>query len=601
MNSVGDEMKSSKKKRLSYFAKLFICFAVISIVPVAILGTLVYTISSNVSMSNLEYLSMNTVDKATLSLDRTMEEYQSALSVFCKDNEMIHMLNQNKITETNRTSIYQKMYILLAGKSTKMAMHLIKADGSFQLSTSVIPDVYDIKNHSDWGVYRKINASEGTVTYSNRYVSQTGKSYCMTIAHSIKSRGETIGYAIIDIPADVFQTALDAVNVSLPIRYAVVDENNYLLYDEIFTSEQETFLDTNFRNRMLEAERSKKLYLDAPKRFLTWNITKGQYPLRIISSIPVELVVLNSNYIMVTTFAVAVCSIFLCLILSPLIVRSLTKPLNAIVHTMDRVQGGDTEARVAVKNNDEFGYIGTSLNEMLDKLNELFATNLEKQNRLRLSEMKALYAQINPHFLYNTLDSIKWLAKLNGVNDIVVIVSQLGKLLKSSIRNEKDSVQISEEIGLVRSYLAIQKVRYGDKFDAEIDVDEEIQSCMVPKFIIQPIVENAIIHGIEDKIDKAHLTIKGWRENDKIILEIKDDGVGISKENLERIRNLTRTVVNDSDSIGVANVDKRIKLYYGEEYGLNLASMENVGTIARITMPFFVTPIQDEKEGQAKL
>lgn len=593
-------MKSLKKRRLSYFAKLFICFAVISIVPVAALGTLIYTISSNVSMSNLEYLSMNTVDKATLSLNRTMDEYQSALSVFCKDDETIQMLNQNKVTDNSRTSIYQKMYILLAGKSTKVAMHVIKADGSFQLSTSVIPDVYNIKNHSDWGVYRKINASEGTVTYSNRYISQAGKSYCMAIAHSIKSRGETVAYAIIDIPSDVFQTALNAVNVSLPIRYAVVDENNYLLYDEIFTGENKTFLDTDFRNRMIQAQRSKKLYLDTPRRFLTWNATQGEYPLRIISSITVELVVMNSNYIMVTTFAVAICSIILCLILSPLIVRNLTKPLNAIVHTMNLVQGGDTQARVTVKNDDEFGYIGTSLNTMLDKLNELFATNLEKQNRLRLSEMKALYAQINPHFLYNTLDSIKWLAKLNGVNDIVVIVSQLGKLLKNSIRNEKESVQISEEIGLVKSYLAIQKVRYGDKFDIEISVDEEILSCMVPKFIIQPIVENAIIHGIEDKIDKAHLIIKGWRENDKIIFEIKDDGVGISKENLERIRNLTHTVVNDSNSIGIANVDKRIKLYYGEEYGLNISSMENVGTIARISMPFFNAPVQDEKEGQAE-
>jgi two-component system sensor histidine kinase YesM len=590
-------MKPFKKRRLSYFTKLFICFAVISIVPVAALGTLIYTISANVSMSNLEYLSMNTVDKATLSLDRTMDEYRSALSVFCKDDEMIQMLNQNKVTDNNRTSIYQKMYILLAGKSSKVAMHVIKADGSFQLSTSTIPDVYDIQNHSDWGVYRKINASEGTVTYSNRYIAQGGKSYCMAIAHSIKSRGETIAYAIIDIPSDVFQTALDAVNVSLPARYAVVDENNYFLYDEIFASEEGSFLDMDFRNRMLEAERSKKLYLDEPRRFLTWNTTKGDYPLRIISSITVELVVLNSNYIMVTTFAVAICSILLCLILSPLIVRNLTKPLNAIVHTMDRVQGGDTEARVTVTNDDEFGYIGTSLNAMLDKLNELFATNLEKQNRLRLSEMKALYAQINPHFLYNTLDSIKWLAKLNGVNDIVIIVSQLGKLLKNSIRNQKDSVQISEEIGLVRSYLAIQKVRYGEKFDVEISVEEEILSCIVPKFIIQPIVENAIIHGIEDKITKAHLVIKGWRENDKIIFEIKDDGVGISKENLARIRNLTHTETNDSDSIGIANVDKRIKLYYGEEYGLNIASMENVGTIARISMPFFDAPVQDGKEG----
>lgn len=590
-------MHPGKKRKMSFFAKLFICFAVISIVPVALLGTLTYIISSNVSMRNVEYQAMSSVGNAASSLDRAIGEYKSALSYFCTDDEMIQMISKEKVTESSRTSIYQKMYILLAGKSTKVAMHLIKADGSFRLSTSVIPKVYDIKDHSDWGVFRKINLTDSTVTYSNRYVSQTGKSYSMAVAHSIKDHGEIIAYAIIDIPSDVFQTVLDAANVSLPIRYAVVDENNYLLYDEIFNSLDETFLDTDFRNQITRSAQSRKLYLQDPQRFITWNTTTGDYPLRVISSIPVELVVLNSNYIMVTTFAVAIAAILLCLILSPVIIGSLTKPLNAIVHTMNKVQDGDTQARVAVKNDDEFGYIGKSLNAMLDNLNELFATNLEKQNRLRLAELKALYAQINPHFLYNTLDSIKWLAKLSGVDDIVLIVSQLGKLLKNSINNQKDSVRISEEINLIGNYLSIQKIRYSDKFDVDMQIEEAILDCIVPKFIIQPIVENAIIHGIEDKVGKAHLMIRGWHENNTIIFEVSDDGVGISGEKLDRIRKLTQAQAANGDSIGIANVDKRIKLYYGEEYGLDISSTENIGTVTRMTMPFSNAPLTEEEGG----
>lgn len=590
----------SDKKKLSFFAKLFICFAVISIVPVAVLGTLTYIISSNVSMRNVEYQAMKTVDNATSSLDRTIGEYESALSYFCADIETIKMISADQVTENSRTSIYQKMYILLAGKSTKVAMHLIKADDSFRLSTSVIPEVYNIKNHSNWGVFRKINASNDAVTYSNRYISKTGKSYSMAVAHSIKNDGNIIAYAIIDIPADVFKTALDAVNVSLPIRYAVVDENNYLLYDEIFSALNEIFLDTNLRNQMA-SEPSRKLYLNNPQRFVTWNTTKGNYPLRVVSSIPVELVVINSNYIMVTTFSVAIAAILLCLILSPLIIRSLTRPLNSIVQTMNHVQGGDTEARVAVKNNDEFGFIGTRLNSMLDNLNELYATNLEKQNRLRLAELKALYSQINPHFLYNTLDSIKWLAKLNGVDDIVLIVSQLGRLLKNSIRNQKETVTVSEEMKLIESYLSIQKIRYSDKFDVDLQVEEDIMDSIVPKFIIQPIVENSIIHGIEDKLGKAHLTINGWSEDHKIIFEIKDDGVGISEEKLQQIQNSTSGQSPGSDSIGIANVNKRIKLYYGDEYGLDIRSAKNIGTITRITMPFSNAPLTEEEGDRSNL
>lgn len=590
-------MRSKKKFKYSFFAKLFISFTFISIVPVLLLGTLTYMISSRVSMNNLEHQATDTVDKAAVSLERSINEYKSAISFFCKDKEMIDMLSVDKVTAGSHTSIYQKMYIMLAGKPTTVAMHLIKADGTFNLSTSVIPEEYNIKNHSNWGVYRKLNATDTTVVYSNRFVSPNGKSYSMAIAHTIQKEGEIIGYVIVDIPMDVFKAALDAVNPALPIRFAIADENSYLLYDELFSGTNQTFLETDFRNRIVESEQSRKFYLDDPQRIITWHVGKGDNSFLIISSISVELVVMNSNYIAFITFAVAIGAILLCLILLPFITRNLTKPLNAIVRTMKQVQNGDTQARVAIKNDDEFGFIGTHFNSMLDNLNELFQTDLEKQNRLRLAELKALHAQINPHFLYNTLDSIKWLAKLSGVDDIVLIVSQLGRLLKNSIHNQKDSVQISEEMALVGSYLSIQKIRYGDKFDVNIDVDESIMQCVVPKLIIQPIVENAIIHGIEDKIGKAHLIIRGWKENNKIIFEIIDDGVGISEEALARIRIKPQSEDFGSDSIGLANVDKRIKLYYGEEYGLGITSGVNVGTVMRITMPFSdITHNKEESE-----
>jgi two-component system sensor histidine kinase YesM len=140
----------------------------------------------------------------------------------------------------------------------------------------------------------------------------------------------------------------------------------------------------------------------------------------------------------------------------------------------------------------------------------------------------------------------------------------------------------------VKSYLSIQQIRYGDKFEAEIYVDESIMKCVVPKFVILPLVENAIIHGIESKIGNAKLIIKGTKKDDKVIIEIIDDGVGINEENLARLKQSVMDNYNDKDkeSIGIDNVDKRIKLYYGPEYGLDIESEENVGTTMRITMPF---------------
>ncbi|EMS70097.1 sensor histidine kinase [Ruminiclostridium cellobioparum] len=592
-------MRSDKKVRLSFIKKLFICFTIMSFIPVLVLGTLTYTISSRESMRNLENQASETVDQALNSLGRTLDEYKSAISYFCKDEEIISMLDAGRVTEKSRTSIYQKMYIMLAGKPTSVAMHLIKADGSFSVSTSQIPEVYEIKNHEDWGVFRKLNSNDESMEYSNRYTAKNGIRYCMAVAHNIKKDNVVLGYVIMDIPEEAFKAALGAVNPAIPMKYAIADKNYYILYDETFGYRPGSFLDNNIRDKIFQMQSGKKIYLDEPYRLLSYSETKDDYQLRIISSVPVEMVVINSNYITVTTLAVAIGAILMCLILSPLIIRGLTKPLSTIIHTMNRVRTGDTAARVTVKNNDEFGYIGKNLNTMLDNLNELYQKDLEKQNRLRLAELKALHSQINPHFLYNTLDSIKWLAKLSGINDIVVMVSQLGRLLKSSINNQRDIVQISEEISLIGSYISIQKVRYSNKFEVDMEVDPDIMSCEVPKLIIQPIVENAIIHGIEDKIGKAHLKIRGWKDNDRIIFEITDDGVGMSLDDLEGIRKKVQAEDMGKSSIGLANVDKRIKLYYGEQYGLAISSEANVGTIMRVVMPFF--EIQQEKtEGESE-
>lgn len=578
-------MKELKQKgHLSFFAKLYICFAVISIVPVLSFSILAYTFSFKNFMEDLKRQSNNILENSIANLEHTIEEYEMAVSYFSIDDEVINILSSLDDFEQKRTTLYQKMYILLAGKSKGVTMHVVKADGTFNLSTSFLPDHYDVKKHSDWGIFRALNRSDGAIVYPNRFISPFGKTYCMTIAHNIKKNDEIIGYSMIDIPEEIFRSVFTSSGMLHSVSYTVIDKNYYILYDHIFNT-NDKFLSIDLRNLLLSSKSTKSFYLEKPKRLVTWKEMKKDIPFIIISSVPVDLVVMNNNYIALTTLIVSTVAILLCLILSPVIVRALTRPLSEIVEVMKKVQQGDTTARVLIKKEDEFGFIADNFNMTLDKLNALYETNLEKQNRLRLSEIKALHAQINPHFLYNTLDSIKWLAKLNGVEDIVIMVSQLGRLLKNSINNQNDSIQIREEINLVKSYLAIQKIRYGDKFEVEICVDKDIMDCVVPKFIIQPLVENAIIHGIENKIGNAQLIIKGTRENDTIIFDIIDDGVGIKEEDLGKLKQMDYEG-DDKESIGIKNVDKRIKLYYGQEYGLDIKSKENVGTTTRITMPF---------------
>ena len=574
----------TQKGQFSFFTKLLICFTFISIVPVMVFGILSYKISFRNSMGELERQSNTTVQSSISNLEHAIEEYIKALTYFCADEEIINILAAKENPQVAQTAIYQKMYILLAARPETVAMHVIKSDGTLSVSTAFMPGIYDIEKHNDWGVFRELNKADDAVIYSNRFTSPNGKVYCMTIAHTIKRNDQIIGYSIIDIPEDVVEAILASSNSLQPISYTIIDNNYYLIYNSIFKSSK-IFLNSDIRNALSASAATRRFYMEDPQRLITWSTMERKFPFTVIASVPVDLVVMNNNYIAGTTVIVAIIAIILCLLIAPVLVHSLTRPLNEIVEVMKNVQKGDTSARVVVQKRDEFGFIGSHFNMTLDKLNALYEVNLEKQDRLRLSELKALQAQINPHFLYNTLDSIKWLAKLNGVSDIGVMVSQLGRLLKNSIHNQNDFIQVREEMALAESYLAIQKIRYGDKFEAEIQVDESILDCIVPKFIIQPLVENAIIHGIENKVGKAELVIRGTQKDGLIVFEIIDDGVGISEEKLMELK-LRVWGEENEQSIGITNVDKRIKLYYGEAYGLDIVSLENIGTITRMTMPF---------------
>ena len=564
----------------NFSKKLFLYFAIISIVPALAIGVISYSISSRLSFLDMEKHAESTLNTAETSVVRCLNEYQSALDYFCKDKDIIDIMN-TPAPQKRGNAIYQKIYIMLAGRQqTAAQMHIIKADGSFSISTSQIPKEYDVKIYGDCGIYRALKGTDKSILYSNRFISSTGQKYCVSVAHTLTENGKVLGYAIIDLPDTVFTNALMDINAVYPTDYTIFDAHYYLLYSQTDSS---VFVSNTLRKQIADSSENKYFCQDSTKQLVWWNKTLGDYPITIMVSTSYGGVTESTNYIMATAISITVLTIIILLIISPLIVKNLTKPLNRIVDTMKQVQNGNTLARVSVHTKDEFGFIGKNLNKTLNKMDELYQNNLEKQDSLRVAELKALYSQINPHFLYNTLDSIKWLAKLNNTKDIVVIVSQLGHLLKYSINNCNDLIPLANEIAIAKSYVSIQKIRYGDKFDVSFEVDDRIQQYIIPKLIIQPLVENAIIHGIENKIDKAYLEIKGMQFNQSVVLEVADNGLGMSEEQLQNVRNDIEKA--SQNCIGLSNTNRRIKLYYGPDYGLTIDSKKDVGTTVKIKLP----------------
>ena len=282
-----------------------------------------------------------------------------------------------------------------------------------------------------------------------------------------------------------------------------------------------------------------------------------------------------------------------------LVSHKLTRPILRLERSMKEVQQGHFEhVDIEPQGYNEIASLGNSFNVMTSEIRHLMEENVKEQRLKRKSELMALQSQINPHFLYNTLDSIIWMAEGGKNEEVVLMTSALAKLLRQSIGNEDEIVSVKKEIDYTNSYLTIQKMRYRDQLEYEIDVPPRIQEMKIIKLSIQPLVENAIYHGIKYLEGKGKIWIIGYVENDKVVISIKDNGVGMEKEVLDHIFD-GRPEEDQRGKVGVYNVYTRMQLYYGKEYGLQYESAPGEGTTAKLILPYiFKNDRQEEMENE---
>ncbi|WP_284645173.1 cache domain-containing sensor histidine kinase [Paenibacillus silviterrae] len=274
---------------------------------------------------------------------------------------------------------------------------------------------------------------------------------------------------------------------------------------------------------------------------------------------------------------------------------TLTKPLKTLESHMKLVEKGNFEQRADIESTNEIGKLARSFNLMIGKIKELMQQIVQEQEKKRISELKALQAQIKPHFLYNTLDSIIWMAETGKMSEVIHMTTALAKLLRSSISKGEELVPIAVELEQIRSYLTIQQIRYRRKFTYSIDVPEELHKAKVMKLVLQPIVENAIYHGMKHKAEPGHIRISGRRVDGVIELAVTDDGVGMSPEKARTLLTEPRTETDGytRSGVGVHNVNLRIELYFGTDYGLHFESELEEGTTVTIRIPVLM-----DREGQ---
>lgn len=273
--------------------------------------------------------------------------------------------------------------------------------------------------------------------------------------------------------------------------------------------------------------------------------------------------------------------------LSYYIPLSITRPIRKLSEVTEQVAKGNLEVRSQVRSGVEINMLSDSLNTMIDKINELLRQVTEEQVRLRKAEFELLQSQINPHFLYNTLDAIIWLAESGEEKKVVDMVGSLSEFFRTSLNRGEDMVTIKKELQHVGSYLEIQQMRYQDILRYEIQVPEELYRYLIPKITIQPLVENALYHGIKNKRGFGQIVISGKIETDHFVIQVKDNGIGITEERLTQVNDGIRDkVLTGNDIYGLYNVNERIRLNFGEKYGLSLESTYGEGTVASLSLPY---------------
>lgn len=275
-------------------------------------------------------------------------------------------------------------------------------------------------------------------------------------------------------------------------------------------------------------------------------------------------------------------SVFVAILIS----RSISIPLKNLIQQMNKAKNGELEVQIKENSNDEIGEVTLNFNNMMKEINNLIEEIKESERQKSAEKIKALQAQINPHFISNTLNTVKWLATVQNADNINNLVTALIELLQVSMGKGEELIPIEIEIDYVKNYISIQEYRYCEKFTVQYDIEEEILQLKIPGFTIQPLVENAIIHGIEPMEGHGNIIIQAAKFDRDIMFTITDNGVGFEQEKIQSLLTEdTASSKNHFNGIGIKNVDERLKLLFGQQYGIDIDSIPNVYTKVSITIP----------------
>ncbi len=517
-------------------------------------------------------------------------DYMENIAYLISSNEDVQdYLFDEKIDNEGRYRILNQLQTILDSRSDIRNVGIISKNGRMLIndgSKSVNQDL-DL-NTQEWYATALEKPNGPILTSSHvQHIISGERPWVITLSRGIRDRsgsGEKEGVFFIDLNYSAISELCDQSTVGTKGYAFILDAKGNIvyhpqqqqLYNELQTENISLIMDTDEDTVLTGTGNDGKLYSISRSEKTGWTV---------VDCTNVKELLSKSRQAQSVYVLTAIILVIVALLFSRFMARSITLPIQKLRDSMKKVQEGDfSVSDVVVDSKNEIGSLTKSFDVMTHRIHELMEQNVHEQEEKRKSELKALQSQINPHFLYNTLDSIIWMAEGKKNEEVVLMTASLARLLRQSISNEDEVVPIANEVEYARGYLTIQKMRYKDKLEFQIEVDSSILYIPLIKLVLQPIIENAIYHGLKYKESKGLLIIKGFMKDGNAVLQVIDDGVGMDEETLAHIYDKHK-VNYHSNGVGVYNVQKRLKLYYGEDYGITYTSELGKGTTATITIP----------------
>ncbi|ROR30526.1 histidine kinase/DNA gyrase B/HSP90-like ATPase [Mobilisporobacter senegalensis] len=559
-----------KNNKHSYFKddirKMLFLYAIIPVFLLSLVCVVIFWETWHYSMEKTN--KTNNKDIIT-DLETTILAYTEVIDELIQQENII----DGKIDVSSRVQIFERIYGISNKLDRKANLYIFDRNlNSIISATKDLPEFLDGDYFINWGVFRNMNQNPDRVAL--KLVEDTASdSVQLVIGKPIIRKNTIKGYVVFVLDSKQFAIKLS----KFGSQTVITDE-----YGWVYVSNNYDFLNTLQRFDLRGQKANGNIENEVGKYFITSNsILDNRIHIYSISS--------RSNiasifkYIIVILIFVFVMITLLVFISTKKMAASKTKDLYKIIRAFEKVKEGNLDTYIEISGNDEFKIIGESYNLMLDSLKEQIENNKEMGKLVSSSQSKQLESQFNPHFLYNTLENIRFMCKLDSTLASDMIFS-LSTLLRYSISNTREEVTVKEDVHYTENYMSILKYRFNRRFHYTMDIPSDVMSCIIPKLILQPLIENSIKYGFEGK-EQLTVKISAYMEGNNLIMTCWDDGSGMSEKELEEMKQLLLQKTNKSNHFGLFNIHRRVQLKYGDEYGIQIESKQGTGTYLKVVMP----------------